>query len=99
MRSSVKFTIDTIPSCPQLRHASTRLPIAQAPTFRRDSGSNLTEEEEITIRCAFACASQLKNEQLASSKGATADLAGGFRLANNDGWWNEAFVHGSIRRY
>jgi hypothetical protein len=59
----------------------------------------LTEEDEVTIRCAFARASQLKDEERASSKGTTADLAGGFRLAYNGGWCKEAFVHGSIRRY
>jgi len=59
----------------------------------------LTEKDEVTIRCAFASASQLKDEERAFSKGTTADLAGGLRLAYNVGWRNEALVRGSIRRY
>ena len=59
----------------------------------------LTEEDEVTIRCALARASQPKDEERASFKGTTADLAGGFRLTYNAVWCNEAFVHGSVRRY
>jgi hypothetical protein len=46
-----------------------------------------------------SCQATPKDEERASSKGTTADLAGGFRLAYNGGWCKEAFVHGSIRRY
>ena len=59
----------------------------------------VTEKDKVTIRCAFASASQLEDEEGAFSKGTTADLAGGFRLAYNVGWRNEALVRGSIRRY